>query len=704
MCHAICRLINRSTVSIILAVATVANFAPGVVARAQEKNAVTSALRTMFSPRRAPANRTMGLTQRTFLDLVEESRPQLEVAIVIDGTESMQPALAGLRDALTQMMRDLELYKQHDVSYQLVVYRDVGAKSGVVVQPLRTPGNAFTTDRDAIVAALNDLTLESGAPYFPELVDEGVHHALTQLPWSTDENVSRWIFVFGDAPPFDPTVKEEGTGAGRRYATDTLVAIASEKRIHVNCVLCTTRDEDREAFNTVLDQTQAFMTALSSGTGGLMLDLSYDDIRDAITKAAAIDNVEYSQVGIISRDEVQQLRATVIEPPSPSDRPTKIVVLPHAPLDRMTFASDAAAMQMAAELRLRLKSVVGLMVVEPLIVERRFEQLRRSPNYSGLRGDGLLQALGATLGADYLVWGDIRENGDATYVRTRVYSAATGDVVAQAERSSSPTVAKQQLGGLLAADVLAASITSPAYRSLGDQLLVARNDTTQNEVITRQISNESAHDDLVAGLASLEKALAYPLGDAAGVDLLRDARERLARAAKADDANALPRFLLANCHYNRARQQIEAGEDPSATMKSFGSELRAAYRFRTTLPDSDLRREIEADYALLVRGKPAEAIPIYERLAEGFATSDTARRANWMLAGIYGNDWGVPAEFAEPEKARQRLIAILAIWPESPEAAFIKRALRWDDTRGGSQFPHLPRENDRLAAEVDRET
>ena len=41
-----------------------------------------SALATIFSPRRAPTAKTMGLVQRNFLDLVEVSRARLQVALV----------------------------------------------------------------------------------------------------------------------------------------------------------------------------------------------------------------------------------------------------------------------------------------------------------------------------------------------------------------------------------------------------------------------------------------------------------------------------------------------------------------------------------------------------------------------------------------------------------------------------------------------
>jgi hypothetical protein len=45
------------------------------------------------------------------------------------------------------------------------------------------------------------------------------------------------------------------------------------------------------------------------------------------------------------------------------------------------------------------------------------------------------------------------------------------------------------------------------------------------------------------------------------------------------------------------------------------------------------------------------------------------------------------------ERARGHLIQVLAHWPESAEAAFIKINLRWSDEKGRNQFEHLPRQN-----------
>ena len=53
---------------------------------AQETDIVPTAIGSLFSPQFAPTYRTMGLMQRSFVDLVEAAGPKLQVALVIDGS------------------------------------------------------------------------------------------------------------------------------------------------------------------------------------------------------------------------------------------------------------------------------------------------------------------------------------------------------------------------------------------------------------------------------------------------------------------------------------------------------------------------------------------------------------------------------------------------------------------------------------------
>src|SRR5262245_6354902 len=90
------RMITRIQGRLLLACALLATVS--AMAAAEESPAAV-ALQSIFSPQRAPTNKTMGLTQRSFIDLLQTSRPRLEIALVVDGTESMGSSLQGIRSA-----------------------------------------------------------------------------------------------------------------------------------------------------------------------------------------------------------------------------------------------------------------------------------------------------------------------------------------------------------------------------------------------------------------------------------------------------------------------------------------------------------------------------------------------------------------------------------------------------------------------------
>src|SRR5688572_7354785 len=102
--------------------ATVLTVATVCVAPAAEPSGQSPAglaLGSVFNPQRAPAQKTMGLLQRSFLDMVESSEQELQVAFVVDGTNSMAADIAGVRSALGNMVDDLRQYKGNKVSFAL---------------------------------------------------------------------------------------------------------------------------------------------------------------------------------------------------------------------------------------------------------------------------------------------------------------------------------------------------------------------------------------------------------------------------------------------------------------------------------------------------------------------------------------------------------------------------------------------------------
>ncbi len=115
--------------------------------------------------------------------------------------------------------------------------------------------------------------------------------------------------MFGDAPPYAETFRDAKTPqAYRRYATPVLVSIAKKKNIRINCVLCTSSQNISEPYDKAIDQTRNFMNALCSGTDGLMLDLSYPEIRTALIDAGKQPDVDLVQIEPISAIDLAAVR------------------------------------------------------------------------------------------------------------------------------------------------------------------------------------------------------------------------------------------------------------------------------------------------------------------------------------------------------------------------------------------------------------
>lgn len=663
-----------------------------------QESAAKHALESIFNPGRAPAQKTMGLLQRSFLDLVEQTQTHLQCAFVIDGTTSMAADIEGVREALGRMVEDLNRYKQGQVEFQLVVYRDSGAPSG----PVSVLLNDFTRDFDALRAAFAGITPESGAPYFHELADLGVHTALDKLNWRQDGETSRWVFLFADAPPFDSGFREAETGAERLYESDQLVQLARNKSIQLNCVLCTSRPEEKEAFESVLPATRRFMTQLASDSGGLMLDLSYPDIQKALEQAVAEQVVETSRIGRITREEIEQARAaanrdqTVVA----TNVRLRLAVLPHLPLNQMTFNPRHAAVQLATGIKKKFEQVPQVDIVSSVDLERRLRSLRRADLDDSQR----IQALAGAVNADYLIWGSYDTQGDTVKVRSEIYSRALGAPVAQAEQQVSDKVPEYYLAGYLANEMIENSIqtNSQARRlPLGIQLVAYRNRGGEPGSMIRPVaSSVPVHRNIMGGLEALEQALAMESGTAESIDKLNEARRMLLEATDAERQNPLSQLLLANCVKNLAAVALrnENPDEAKALMRRFVVAINQAYGNRSKAEEA-VAKEINADYQLLVTNDTGEAIRQYEELAEldGDNNLRTALRATWMLAGIYSGDWDVPTEFQDFEKARQCLIRILAYWPESSEAQFIRRNLRWNEEDGENKFEYLPQPNDQVA-------
>ena len=665
-------------------------------------------MQSMFSPLQAPPHKTMGLAQRSFLDLVEASKQQLEIAFVVDGTESMGESIDGMRNAIDKMVADLQRYKGLNVKFQLVVFRDCGPDgANEVLLPLSVSNNSFVAPED-LKAALTNLKAESGAPYFPELIDLGIHTALTELNWTRAQETTRWLMVFGDAPPYENGFSDAETNARRRIATDQLVSLANRADIAINCVLCTSRERERAAYETVLDETRRFMSTLSTETGGLMVDLSYDDIRKAIEGTLQEHPVGYQQIEDITASDVAEAirQAQQVE----QQRRTRLAVLPHMPIEQMSFDADREEVRVAAELRHKFRTIEGMDVKSPLVVKRLFSALKGR----GLSDQQLRQTLANGLNVDYIVWGEVQRPSAAANtikVVSAIYSRTTGQsvvsTVAQSNLNAKPA---ENVTGDLAKQLMTRAVSESSDARLANAFRSIAMQEQRAQTLLRPVSTlPNSRDLILSGFESLEQALAYPVGSGEGDSLLAKAESALQRAVDPTDGeyrNALAQLLLANCYFNQARSLEGKGRTDLAKQKTqaYVTALNVANSIkRTAYPN--LQTEIQADHTLFIRKDIPAAVKLYRQLAGMDQQADTnihsALRAHWMLAGIYSGDWGVGAEAVDAEKARYHLIQILANWSDSPEAQFIRRNLRWDEEQGKMQYPHFPKQYENVSRLIE---
>jgi len=682
-----------------------------IIAAAPDARVVPAgvALELMFDEHRTANPKSRALLQRkTFLDMLKVSKERLQIAFVIDGTDSMGNDIGSVLDSLEAMVASLTRHKDgaENISYSLVVYRDSGAQSGPVCCSL---GRQFTQNLETLREAVAGIETETGRPYFSELLDLGIREAIDKLDWEDAADTTRWVLVFGDAPPYREGYQNEEQNAQRHYSTQYLIDSAGEREIVVSFVLChsgfTKQVENNEAliqtYQAALPRTQAFMQAVAEGTGGVLWDLTDPDLREDLARAILQTPIQYQRIANVTPDDVATVRAVAMRDDLDvrSDSRIRAAVLPHLPLNEMTFEPENPAVQVAAELRERLRTIPRVEVANAHEVAEKLTELRQSD----LPPDQWISRLASDLQVDYVLWGSYDRSDDHVQLRSVFYQRVEGRPSAEAIQLADAS-GTTRVGDGPGEASLVPVVANRLFRNTAIELsregadeatvsVFSRVDKDENlaeELAAPVSSNVRARRELLAGLDLLEQAMAYPRESLKAAELLDRAVLKLGAAARLDAKNPLIHAMLANCHFNLGKTD-QTGEHYEKSIES----LNNAYELRDNASSDAVRLEVEADYALLVKRDVAEAIRVYEMtLLEPERRLDLRRalRAHWMLAGIYCGDWNVPASFVDTKKAREHIVQVLAHWEQSPEARFYKDAFEWEE-QDGMQKHYVPLEN-----------
>jgi hypothetical protein len=149
------------------------------------------------------------------------TKPAVEVAFVLDTTGSMASLIEGAKRKIWSIATTIiDENPGADIRMGLVAYRDIGDE-------YVTKRVELTADIQDLYARLLELRARGGGDW-PESVNEALHEGITRLAWTQGPEVSRIIFLVGDAPPH------------MDYAQDVkypdALKIAREREIVVNAV------------------------------------------------------------------------------------------------------------------------------------------------------------------------------------------------------------------------------------------------------------------------------------------------------------------------------------------------------------------------------------------------------------------------------------------------------------------------------------
>jgi hypothetical protein len=150
-----------------------------------------------------------------------QARPAVEVAFVLDTTGSMASLIEGAKRKICSIATTIiDENPGADIRMGLIAYRDIGDE-------YVTRRIDLTADIQDLYARLLELKARGGGDW-PESVNEALHEGITRLAWTPGADISRIIFLVGDAPPhldYEQDVKYPQA-----------LAVARQKDIVVNAV------------------------------------------------------------------------------------------------------------------------------------------------------------------------------------------------------------------------------------------------------------------------------------------------------------------------------------------------------------------------------------------------------------------------------------------------------------------------------------
>ncbi len=185
-------------------------------------------------------------------DTQQRKGPRLDVVFVIDTTGSMGDEIDVVKQRLHAMVSEISSGQPRpDVRFGMVAFRDRG--DAYVVSPVE-----LSRDVNSFARHIHALQADGGGDE-PEDVAAALSYAIDRMNWDQNGQVSRMVFLIGDAGP------QQYQG---QPTMQLLASRAKEKRIKITAIGCSGLGPDAElAFRTV-----------AMGTGGAFDFLTYRQV------------------------------------------------------------------------------------------------------------------------------------------------------------------------------------------------------------------------------------------------------------------------------------------------------------------------------------------------------------------------------------------------------------------------------------------
>ena len=183
-----------------------------------------------------------------------------------------------------------------------------------------------------------------------------------------------------------------------------------------------------------------------------MLDLSYQDIREALEKAAQVERVSYQKIGQITREAIDHERQLAEQQKTllAEGQRSRIAILPHMPLDKLSFDPTLEPVQVSAETASPFSfDSCAQELKSPLAVERHAAILQAR----GVRGTQLLQSLANALNVDYVVWGTVSRVEENLEIQSAIYDRVTGKEIVSDLVRTGPQLPVTEVTGRLVNDL-----------------------------------------------------------------------------------------------------------------------------------------------------------------------------------------------------------------------------------------------------------